>query len=69
MPVNFRQIIYELLAKKNISIAKLARKADLNHCTVYNYMNGQSEMTAANLENLLNTLESLPNRKQKKGVK
>ncbi len=66
--LNFRDIICELLAKKNISIAKLARKADLNHCTVYNYLNGKSEMTAGNLENLLNTLESLPNRKQKKGA-
>jgi len=66
--VNFREIVRELITKKDISIAKLARKADLNHTTVYNYLNEHSEMTSANLEKLLNTLESLPTRR-KKGVK
>jgi len=63
--LNFRKMLRELLIKKNISIASLARKADLNHCTVYNYLNGQSEMTSANLEMCFNILEGLPTRKQK----
>lgn len=63
--INFREIIQELLDKKGISLTKLARKADLHHQTVFNYLNGHSEMTAANLEALLNTLEALPNRRKK----
>ncbi len=63
--INFRQMLRELIFKKNISVAKLARKADLNHCTVYKYLREETEMTAANLESLFNILKSLPTRKEK----
>lgn len=65
--INFREIVKEMIIKKGISIAKLARKADMHHGTLYNYLNEISEMTSGKLENLLNTLEALPNRR-KKGV-
>ena len=54
---NFRQQIRALLKNKKVSIAKLARDADLNQATVYNYLAGRSEMTAANLEKLFNMLQ------------
>lgn len=63
--INFREMIEESMHKKGVSLTKLARRADLHHQTVFNYMKGYSEMTAANLENLLNTLEDLPNRRKK----
>lgn len=65
--INFRAIVNETIANKDISIARIARLTDLNHCTVYNFLNGRSEMTSGNLERLLNTLATLPNRKKKKG--
>ena len=60
METDFRKELDNLINLKKISIARLARKADLNHATVYNYIAGRSEMTAANLERLLNVLNSIP---------
>ena len=67
--INFREMLRELIFKKDISVAKLSRKADLNHCTVYNYLREESEMTSSNLETLFNILESLPTPITKKGAK
>lgn len=53
---DFRREIKNLIDEKGISIAKLARKADLNQGTVYNYLNGVSELTAANLAKLYDIL-------------
>lgn len=54
---DFRQQLKTLLRRKKTSIAKIARDADMNQATVYNYLAGRSEMTAANLEKLFNLLQ------------
>lgn len=57
--MNFRKTIKQLMKEKNMSIAKLARAADLNYGTVYNFLAGRSQMMSSNLEKILNTLRSL----------
>ena len=56
---DFRQQIRTLLKSKKISIALLARQANLNQATLYNYLAGRSEMTAANLERVFDVLQSV----------
>jgi transcriptional regulator with XRE-family HTH domain len=58
--IDFRQQIKTLMTQKEISAAKLARKADLNSGTVYKYLDGTSEISAANLAKLFNVLNSIP---------
>jgi hypothetical protein len=55
---DFRIQIKALMVKHNISVAKLARhpSVDLHHNTLYNYLQGNSEMTGANIEKVLDTL-------------
>ena len=57
--VDFRLQIRTLLVRKKISIAKLSRLADLSSATVYRYLKGLSEISAANLTKLFNTLNSI----------
>jgi len=57
--IDFRLQIRTLLVRKKSSIAKLARKADLSSNTVYRYLKGTSEISAANLTKLFNTLNSM----------
>ena len=57
--IDFRIQIRTLLVRKNISIAKLSRMTDLNSATVYRYLQGLSEITAANLTKLFNVLNSI----------
>lgn len=56
---DFRQQIRTLLKHKKISIALLARQANLNQATLYNYLAGRSEMTAANLEKVFDVLQGV----------
>lgn len=58
---DFRVQIRKLLIQKNISVARLARHPDVNlhHNTLYNYLNEQTEMTAKNIEKVIDTLKSL----------
>ena len=55
---NFRQQIKILMRQKDYSAAKLARRADLNSSTVYNFLQGKTEMTAFNLSKLFDTLNA-----------
>jgi len=55
---NFRNQIKILMERRKISIAKLARKTDIHQETIYRYLRGQSEISAANLEKILNFLNS-----------
>ncbi len=57
--INFRIQIRTLLERKKISIAKLARLSELNSGTVYKYLRGLSEISAANLTKLFNILNSI----------
>lgn len=58
--INFRQKLKEKMAEKNnISIALLARKANLSYGTVFYYLKGKSEITAINLGRLFDILNKL----------
>jgi len=58
--IDFRQKLKEMMVKKNnISIALLARKANLSYGTVYYYLKGKSEINANNLAKLFNILGSI----------
>ncbi len=65
METNFRKQISDLLNKKGMSIARLSRLADLSPGTVYNFLDGKSEVGSANLTKMLNVLNKQPNRKGK----
>lgn len=45
------------MIKKNIKTPALARKAELNAQTLYNYFSGKSELTAGNLEKVFTILD------------
>jgi len=52
-PIRFRREIRTRMKEKNINIPKLARLAELNSQTLYNYFGGKSELTSGNLEKVL----------------
>ena len=58
---DFRVIIRKLLIQKKISVSRIARHPDVNlhHNTLYNYLREESEMTAANIEKVIDTLKAL----------
>ena len=61
---DFREKLKELMREKEISIAKIARQADLNYGTVYYFLNPkpngkESEMTSANLAKLFDVLNKI----------
>ena len=54
--MGLRKELQAAIKKKHISVAKLARFADINQDTIYNFLRGNSEMTAANLDKLFEVL-------------
>ena len=56
---NFRIQIRTLMERKKISTSKLSRIADIHPDTIYRYLRRESEMSAANLEKLFDTLNSI----------
>jgi len=44
------------MKKQKINTPELARRAELNSQTLYNYLAGNSEMTSANLETIFEIL-------------
>jgi len=58
--IDFRKKLKEVMTKKgNISIALLARTANLSYGTVFYYLKGTSEITAINLAKLFNVLSKI----------
>ena len=58
--IDFREKLKEMMIKKNnISIALLARQANLSYLTLYNYLKNRSEMTAANLAKVFDALAKI----------
>jgi len=57
--VNFRIQIRILMERKKINTSKLSRIVDIHPDTIYKYLRGESEMSAANLEKVLNTLNEM----------
>jgi len=54
--VDFRKEIKKRMKKQKINTPELARRAELNSQTLYNYLAGNSEMTSANLETIFEIL-------------
>jgi len=54
--IEFRKILKQKMEEQKINIPKLARMAELNQATLYNYFSGKSELTAANLQRLFDEL-------------
>ena len=48
--MGLREDIQDLIKKKGISVAKLARLTDIHQDTIYNFLKGKSQMTAENLD-------------------
>lgn len=57
--IDFRATIKMQMRQKKISIAKLARVADLNYGTVYYFLKGESQMKSSNLCKLFNILNAI----------
>ena len=57
--IDFRATIKILMKQQNVSIAKLARDADLNYGTVFYFLNGTSQMRSLNLCKLFNLLNKI----------
>jgi len=60
---DFKTQIKSLMEQKKISTARLSRISDIHPDTIYKYLRGESEMTAANLEKIFNALNSMENNK------
>ena len=54
--MNFRAQVKKEMKDKKVSIAKLARDADLNYGTVFYFLKGTSQMRTSNLEKLFDVL-------------
>ena len=50
---NLRKQIKSQMKRRKLSVPAIARTLELNPQTVYNYLAGKTEMTAANLERLI----------------
>ena len=55
--IDFRKSINQALRAQKMSVPDLARKVQLNPQTIYNYLAGRSEMTAASLEKIFSILK------------
>ena len=56
--MGLRNEIKFALESKKISVAKLARLTDIHQDTIYNFLNGKSQMTAENIDKLLEVLRT-----------
>jgi len=57
--MDYKAEIKKLMKKKKVSIAKLARDADLNYGTVYYFLTGDSNITTGNLDKLFAVLNKI----------
>ena len=57
--MNKREQLQSLITKKAVSVAKLARLADIHQQTIYNYLSSKSSISVDNYEKLENILFSL----------
>lgn len=54
-----RQELKDKITAKGVSIAKLARLADIHQDSIYNYLRGKSSLTVDNYEKLIKLLANL----------
>jgi len=57
--MGLREDLQDKINKKGISVAKLARLADIHPDTIYKFLDGNTEMTAANLDKLFEVLRTV----------
>jgi len=55
--IDFRSLIKKKMQQQNINIYQLARMAELNSQTLYNYFSNRSELTSANLQKIFTLLK------------
>jgi len=55
--IDFRSLIKKKMKQQNVSVPQIARAAELNSQTLYNYFSGRSELTAANLQKIFTLLK------------
>ena len=67
--VDFREIIKSSAGRLRISMAYLARRAGINHQTLYNYLNKKSVMNSDILATVLSTLQKIKAEKAEKAKK
>lgn len=59
MGIDFRIFIQDKMEQQNITTYELAKRAGLrSRITLYNYLKGQSDITAGNLLKILRALEN-----------
>jgi hypothetical protein len=64
--IDFRKQIKDTIDDLSISIAMVARRADCNHQTLYNYLKGKSDFIHSDiLTRILNALQEIREEKQK----
>lgn len=56
--MGLREELQAAIKKQHISVAKLARHSDIHQDTIYNFLRGNSEMTAENLDKLFEVLRA-----------
>lgn len=56
--MGLRSDLQDEITKKEISVAKLARLADIHPDTIYKFLDGKTEMTASNLDKLFALLRA-----------
>ena len=54
--MSLRKELKDLINKADISVARLARITDIHQDTIYKFLEGETEMTAANLDKLFKEL-------------
>lgn len=59
--MGLREDLQDEIGKRGISVARLARLSDIHQDTIYKFLDGSSEMTAANLDKLFERLKNLKN--------
>ena len=56
--IDFRKMLKKEMKKRKLSVPALARAVELHHQTIYDYLEGKSQITAANLEKILNFFDN-----------
>ncbi len=59
---DFREQMRELIQRKGAGIPTTAKRAGITPATIYNFLNGDSEMTTANYGKVLDVLNAMPDK-------
>jgi predicted transcriptional regulator len=59
---DYRQQVRELQRRKGIGTWATAKRAGITPSTLYNYLNGKSQMTTGNLTRVMDALNVMPDK-------